>query len=166
MGICSPEFIFKKLKFVAKQGRRENAALSQAETLDMIAVALGYNNWSLLSKAVQKMDNTQLGKFRDDLYQHPKLAEYLPPIFPSYDKDEAIEEMTAWVKDRFTPLVDFASFDREAENGFDRPDEDLVWALNENFDDRFPLSLIEEVGKDLENNYGPCGKQDYGNNVD
>lgn len=166
MGIYSTEFIFEKLKRVAKQGRRENAALSQAEALDMIAVALGYNNWSLLSKAVQKMDNMQLREFYDGLHQNPKFAEYLPPIFPSYDKEEAIEEMKAWVKEQFTPLVEFAYFESEAENGFAWPEEDLVCALNEEFDDRFPFSLIEEVGIDLEVNYGPFGKEDYGDNDD
>lgn len=162
MGIYSPEFIIEKLKRIAKQGRRENKDLSQAQALDLIATELGYNNWSLLSKHIHKMEDSQRKDFHDRLYQNPKLSEYLPPVFPPFNKADAIEEMTAWVRKKFTPLVEFAYFDSEAENGFAWPEEDLVFALNEEFDTRFPPALIEEVGLELELNEGPWGEEDYG----
>jgi hypothetical protein len=158
----TPAFIIEKLKRVAKQGRREVPYLSQSSALDKIALALGYNNWSLLTKHVYKMGQSQLNDFHDSLYQNPKFQEYLPPIFPPFERADAVEEMTKWVERKFTPLIEFAYYDNESENGFSWADEDLVGALQDEFSDRYPSALIEEVGSDLEINHGPWGIEDYG----
>lgn len=164
MSMYTVDVIFEKLKRVAKQGRRENSSLSQAKVLDKVAAGLGYNNWSLLSRHLNKMSEAQLGKFHDALYEHPQFIEYLPPIFPAFDRAAAVREMSAWVESNFTPLIEFAFYDSESENGFAARDEDLVEALQDEFSDRFPQSLIEEVGNDLELDRGPWGSEDYGYN--
>jgi hypothetical protein len=158
----TPDLIIEKLKRVAKLGRRASPSMSQSQVLDKIAVALGYNNWSLLTKHLNKMDDSQLSDFHDGLYQNPKFKEYLPPIFPPFERADAVEEMTTWIERKFTPLIDFAYYDNESENGFSWADEDLVEALQDEFSDRYPAALIEEVGSDLEVNRGPWGIEDYG----
>lgn len=71
--------------------------------------------------------------------------------------------MTKWVERNFTPPIEFAYYDNESENGYSWADEDLVEALRDEFSDRYPSALIEEVGSDLEVNQGPWGIEDYGN---
>lgn len=158
----TPDLIIEKLKRVAKLRRRASPSMSQSKVLDKIAVALGYNNWSLLTKHVNKMDNPQLRRFHDGLYQNPKFEDYLSPIFPPFEREDAVEEMTTWVQRKFTPLINFAYYDNESENGFSWADEDLVDALQDEFSDRYPSALIEDVGRDLEVNHGPWGIEDYG----
>lgn len=158
----TPDLIIEKLKRVAKLGRRESPSMSQSQVLDKIAAALGYNNWSLLTKHVNKMDDPQLSDFHHGLYQNPKFKEYLPPFFSPFDRADAVEEMTTWIERKFTPLINFAYYDNESENGFSWADEDVVDALQDEFSDRYPSALIEEVGRDLEMNRGPWGIEDYG----
>jgi hypothetical protein len=171
MSTSTPDGVIKKLKRVAKQWRRENPSFSQANALDEIAAAFGYNNWSLLSKNVNKMNQAQLSSFHDGLYAHPQFVGYLPlvsstvptaPAAPTFDRAAAIEEMTEWVESNYTPLNEFAVYDSESENGFAARSEDLVEALQDEFSDRFPLSLIEELGIELELDRGPWGDEDFG----
>lgn len=162
MSKYTAEFVIEKLKRVAKQGRREQPSLRQTAALNKIATALSYNNWALLNQHIHKMTEAQLSKFHDSLYDHAKLIKYLPPIFIRFDQAAAIEEMIAWVENNFTPLNDFAFYDSESENGFAARDEDLNEALQEEFSDRFPLNLIEQVANELELDRGPWGIEDYG----
>jgi hypothetical protein len=161
MSVYTPDSIIKNLKRVAKQLRHENSSLSQAQALDAVAAAFGYNNWSLLSKAVNAMNQARLSSFQDALYSHPEFAGYLS-LKSSFDRAAAVEEMTEWVESNYMPLNEFAFYDSESENGFAARSEDLVGALQDEFSDRFPLSLIVEVGNDLELDRGPWGNEDYG----
>lgn len=161
----TPDYVLEKLKRAAKKLRQADPSLAQSKALDKVAALLSFNNWSLLSKHVQKMAGLSLIMFHDDLYQRPKLLALLPPKHPSFDPAAAAEEMKDWVERNFTRLNEFAYFDNESPTGFSWPDEDISNALQEEFDHVYPFELIERVAVELELD-GPWGIEDYGDDSD
>ena len=147
------------LKRAAKDGKKANPASKPLSWYqDQIAVAFGYGNWSTLHKHLMGMSNAHFDKLKAKMLAHPQVGPFLQSIPKVFDKDAAYEEMRAWVKARFTPLIDFAYYDSESPNGFAWPDVDLREELQDHFGGTYPDSLIEEVADDLEQ-HGPWGEE-------
>ena len=152
-----------KLKRVAKAAKRlryPNAQLSELH--DKIAKVAGYNNWSVLHRDILRMPQKRFEELEAALSQRLEQEVSLNKRAREFDRQAAIEEMETWVKANFTPLVEFAFRDSESETGYAWPDEEINYALQEEFSDRYPDDLIEEVATDLEIDYGPWGREDYG----
>lgn len=154
------EVVIQKLKRVAKNRRKEAPQLAQHQALNWVASLLGYNNWSLLQKHARKMSASAIDDFHDDLYLHPILSEELAKQNTPIDTKIAAEEMRVWVSANFSRLIEFAYYDSESENGFAWPSADINHALQENFDGKYPIDLIEDVATDLESD-GPWGEDPY-----
>lgn len=150
----------KRAAKAAKKLRYPDAQLSELH--DKIAMVAGYNNWSLLHRDILRMPQKRFEELVASLSQRLEHEVSLNKRARSFDKDAAIKEMKAWVRGNYTPLLDFAFRDPESETGYAWPDEDINYALQEEFSDRFPEDLIEKVATDLEVNYGPWGIEDYG----
>lgn len=151
--------ILGSLKRAAKALRHDHNALTQAKALDSVASQLGYKNWALLSKDVGSSTPAKLEGIYRRILDHALLGDYATLLF---SEAEARNEMEEWVRSKFTPLVHFAYYDRESENGFAWDDEDLAAVLEAEFGDRFPLKLILDVAASLEANEGPWGIEYYG----
>lgn len=160
------ESILHNLKRAAKAVRRANPSVKQSQALDVVASLLGFNNWSLVSKHVNSLTPLHTVIFNTGVYSLPKLAALLPPQFPPFNRDSAIEEMRERVREKYTPLVEFAFHDNESETGYAWPDEDLSEGLQNMFGDRYPFELIEEVARDMEIDHGPWGIEDHGRDED
>lgn len=155
--------------FIAKLKRAAKAAkklrypdVQLSELHDKIAKGAGYNNWSLLHRDILRMPQKRFEELVASLSQGLEHEVSLNKRAREFDKRAAIKEMETWVKANFTPLVEFAFRDSESETGYAWPDEEINYALQEEFSDRYPDDLIEEVATDLEINYGPWGREDYG----
>jgi len=124
--------------------------------LNQAAKHLGYLNWSLFHKDVDRMPSDRFELLVERLYEADDVSPYLP-IRKS--DEEAIEEMRAWVEDHYSPLQDWAFYDNESENGYAAPDVDLDSELQSEFGDRVPLHLIKKVANDMELEQGPWGDE-------
>jgi hypothetical protein len=155
------ETLLDLLKRVAKQIKSTQSDHSLSFVQDKIAKAFGYVNWSLLHKHVSTAPPKEFWKFAADVSSHPRIGPALESLAPPLDEDFAIEEMKAWVRRTYTPLINFAYYDRESPTGYAWPDEDLIDGLLEEFDHRYPVELIEQVASALEANEGPWGIEKY-----
>lgn len=146
------------LKRVAKLIKKDNPEHPLSKFQDELAASFGFPNWSMLHKNVAAMPQSKFVLFSDRVHQHPEVQAILfaSPSFLEAAKDE----MRAWVRSNYTPLIEFAFYDNEAENGFSLPSEDILNLLQEEFDHRFPFDAIESVAYELELE-GPWGDEDY-----
>lgn len=77
------------------------------------------------------------------------------------DDAPARQAMEAWFRGKYTPLIDFAFYDPESENGFAWDDVDPHAELREEFEGKYPIELIKQVADGLLDE-GPWGIEDYG----
>lgn len=127
-----------------------------------IASLFGFNNWSLLLRQIERGSPSQFFGLYEQMQRHPEVKPWLPVLLnPSIDKDLAVEEMQDWVRKKFTPLIDFAFYDSESPNGYAADDIELIYELQDEFSDKFPDWLIQEVASDMEANHGPWGQEHY-----
>jgi hypothetical protein len=148
--------LIEALKRAAKAGKKNHPSKRLAWFLDQIAIALGYLNWALLHKHVATISNAKFDKLKGDMLTHPKIGALLEPSLDAFDEDAAGEEMRDWVRQHYTPLLDFAFYDSESSNGFAWPDVDLREELQDKFGGQFPDDLISAVAAKLEE-AGPWG---------
>jgi hypothetical protein len=159
------ECFLAALKRAAKHAKKSQADAQHklAFFLDTAARALGYLNWSLLHKHVDACSPKALSM----LFECARNTAWLAPFFPSdltqpVDQGEAAREMERYTYKHFTPLVEFAYYDAEAENGYAWPSVDLLDELQEVFSGHYPFNIIERVANELEMKHGPWGVEDYG----
>lgn len=152
------EALVSHLKIHAKKAKRTSKSNSPLATYqDNIAIRLGYLNWSLLHRDLGRMSDDRFGALCSEAALK---FDWNDTSLPSpLSEEAAVEEMKAWVKQHFTPLIDFAFYDSESETGFSWPDVDLSDELQNEFSDRYELSLIEKVAIELELNFGLWGKE-------
>lgn len=124
-----------------------------------LAVNLGYRNWSLFHKDVLSMPASRLRQLMARIDEAPEIQAF--KMYNSVDKVAAREEMRDYVESNFSPLSHFAFYDSESETGYAWPDVNLVEELSEEFGDRFPHAMIEEVATELELDQGPWGREDF-----
>lgn len=136
---------------------KKQSGQKHAEALDIIASKFGYKNWSQFHQDIINMSDAKFGQIKFE-FESKYLVNISGYIF---DEESAIETMRSWVRQNFTPLVDFAFYDSESSNGYAWADEDINLALQEEFLEKFPLELIEKVADDLEINHGPWGIEKY-----
>ena len=160
----SREELLARLKRFAKQKMNANSGPKLSHFQNITAEMLGYNNWSMLHKHFINASDSQFSALMDLVRNHPTLGQISvgAKTPASIEPMDAEDEMRAWVRRKFTPLIDFAFYDSESENGFAWADEDLNDALQDQFGDKYPLDLIEKVALALEQNEGPWGIEDYG----
>lgn len=148
--------LIKALKQAAKMGNKAQSQKGLSELQDLIAVTFGYGNWSMLHKNLASMTDAQFEALKLKMVLHSKLGPFLQTIPSVFDAKAARLEMRDWVRGRYTPLIDFAYYDKESSNGFAWPDVDLHDELRDQFDGTFPEDLIASVAGELEEN-GPWG---------
>jgi hypothetical protein len=156
------EELIKALKRAAKIQKKKFSDLKLSYILDQIAAASGYNNWSLLHKDICNMSTASFQKLEAHFLL--QLAIEFPPkaqVLSAQEESIAVSAMRTWVEGKFTRLIEFAYHDSESENGYSWADEDISYALQEEFSEQYPLDLIEKVAADLEVNHGPWGIEEY-----
>jgi len=160
----SREDLLVRLKRFAKQQKNTHPGQKLSHFQDMTAKMFGYANWSMLHKHFLEASDSQFSAMANKVRSHPALGQiFIGAKTPtSIEPTAAKDEMREWVRRKFTPLIDFALYDNESENGFAWPDIDLNEELQDQFADKYPLELIEEVALNLEMNHGPWGVEDYG----
>ena len=125
------------------------------------AISLGFKNWSMLHKHLSAVQWTYMDQVLDNALTKPALGAFIKKFaVKTIDEDEGRETMRDWVRERYTPLIDFALYDSESPNGFAWPDVDLGEVLRDNFSGEYPDDLIASVAYDLEANQGPWGEED------
>jgi hypothetical protein len=156
--------LIKLLKRFAKNAKsmgQSDQPLAQHQ--NQVARWLGFANWSLLYR---HLDGLVGSKFQELLYRalrHQVLGDFIvDKAVRTVVVVDAVATMKAWTRETYTPLVNFAFYDSEAENGYSWPDVDLAYELEEEFGGRFPPELIQEVAIELELEDGPWGLEDYG----
>lgn len=128
-----------------------------------IGVSLGFKNWSMLHKHLTSIPWAYTDHVLELALKNPDLGAFIKKhAVKTIDEDEGRETMRAWVRGRFTPLIDFALYDSEEANGFAWPEIDVIDYLRDNFSGEYPDELIKSVASDLEVNYGPWGEEDRG----
>lgn len=89
----------------------------------------------------------------------------IEPFLNVEDEEAARQEMSDWVRNTFTPLIDFAFYEKESENGFEWPDVDISDELQSEFGEKYPIDFILKVAAELYDE-GPWGLEDHGGNED
>jgi hypothetical protein len=155
--------VLEVLKRFAKQLKRAHGAQKLAACQDRVAKMFGYQNWSMLHKHLAKMSQTEIDELLHRIRAVPDLGALVEKDKTlTLDVAGAKAEMEEWVRSTFTPLIDFAFYDSESENGFAWPDVYLSEELQDEFAGRYPADLIEEVATQLEVDDGPWGREDDG----
>lgn len=152
------------LKRIAKQAQTsDTAGKTLAWYQDSVAHALGFKNWSLLHKHLDGLTGRAFDLVMRKVLKHNDLG-------PAFSKlavrtiivEDAVEEMKSWARKKYTPLIEFSYYDNESPTGFSWPDVDMAEELGVEFEGRFPLEIIQQVGNDLDVDEGPWGLEDYG----
>jgi len=161
---ASGEILLQYLKRVAKINKKEDSLGASLSThQNSIAVALGYQNWSVLHKNLGGRSSYQVGGVVNRILQHKNLGRKVEIMSKrTVNVKDATQEMQDWARTKYTPLVEFAYYDSESPNGYSWPEVDMALELSEEFGGKFPDELIEQVGYDLDASEGPWGLEDYG----
>jgi hypothetical protein len=154
------EPLIKLIKRVAKKEQKSRVydEVSLSTLLDRVAKALGYSNWSLFHKDVVKMSDARFDEIDKRVRSFPQVQSFIAE--GKIDREAAKDEMREWVESNFTPLIEFAFYDNEAQNNFAWPSVDLYDELRDQFFGTYPDVLIDEVAGDMELNQGPWGVED------
>ena len=152
------------LKRIAKQTqKKDETSKPLAWYQDFVAQALGYKNWSQLHKHLDGLTGTDFDLVVRRVLEHKDIGSIIAKLaVRTINVEDAIEEMTRWARKKYTPLVNFAFYDNESETGYSWPDVDMAEELAAEFEGRFPIELIQQVGNDLDVDEGPWGIEDYG----
>jgi hypothetical protein len=157
--------LLSRLRRIAKMIKADNPPWQLAQAQNLVAVRLGFKNWSLLHKFLASASPLLVESVEGAAKKDIVLASYLERMAP-LDLEAARDEMEEWVRSNLSPLINFAFYDNESENGFAWQDEDLSNELQQEFSEKYPLELIEKVALDLEMSEGPWGYEDYGSDSD
>jgi hypothetical protein len=155
------EALLGLLRRIAKKIKPSQPAAQLSAIQDKMAAAFGYGNWSMLHKHVLSASPPEFWKFATEVNSHAKIGPLLEALAPPLDEKFAAEQMEAWVRRTYTPLIEFAYYDRESPTGYSWPDEDLIDGLQVEFGHSYPQELIEQVAYRLEGNEGPWGIERY-----
>lgn len=137
---------------------------THSEILDWIAVRFGFNNWSLFQNHIPISSNQHFAEMQAK-FENMKSSVFAALQSAESDSIEEVDDsfgkevMESWVRRKFTPLVDFAYYDPESENGYAWDSEDIFQELMDRFDGTYSESLIQEVAANLEVNHGPWGRE-------
>lgn len=148
-------YLIGTAKWAAKRMRQDSPPSTHSVRLDRIAVLAGRPNWSVLARHIDRADGDELAR----------IARKLCPRFRSWgfaDFDGAEDLMRDWATRTFTPLIDFAYYDKESGNGYAWPSVELADELYGEFAEICSDELIESVARTLEASNGPWGIEDYG----
>jgi hypothetical protein len=148
-------YLILSAKRAAKTLGKASPLRSHSSCLDQIASFTGRSNWSLLAKHIAGADGDLLVRIAHKLCPQFRLLG-----IPDFEGAE--ELMREWVVRTFTPLIDFAYYDKESANGYAWPDVELAHELYGEFGGICGDELIEAVASDLELSHGPWGLEDYG----
>lgn len=150
------------LKRFAKQEQKANGG-QLAHHLDAVASSFGYSNWSMLHKHTRHMNDREFNSIFDQALEHAEIGPFMEACTTKIVKEaDAIREMETWARSKYSRLIDFAFYDSESRTGFAWPAVNMAEELSERFGDRYPSSLIQKVGNDLDVDDGPWGLEDYG----
>jgi hypothetical protein len=145
----------KKYAKSEKKNSQSNNKLSWFQ--DQLAMSFGYNNWALLHKHVLGKDDEDYLEFEQLVHERADVVTYLPN---RETEEDAERKMKDWIRSTYSPLVEWAYYDSESENGYSADGIDVSYCLQEEFDQLYPLELIQRVAEDLELNEGPWGDED------
>lgn len=159
----SSEDLLGLLRRYARAAKMSDAAgKSLTFHQDQVAISLCFKNWSMLHKHLSGAHWSETDKVLTLALKKPSLGEFIGShAYRTIDEDEAAERMRQWARAKYTPLIEFAFYDNESENGFSWPDVEMVTELGEEFAGKMPQDLIEKVGYELERE-GPWGLEEYG----
>jgi len=155
------EALLNLLKRIAKKVKSSQPARQLSAIQDKMADTFGYTNWSMLHKHVVAAPPVEFWRFVTTVNSHPKIGPVVEALAPPLDEEAASEQMEAWVRRTYTPLIEFAFHDSESPTGYSWPDEDLIDGLQDEFGHCYPQELIEQVAYRLEGNEGPWGVEKY-----
>jgi len=156
------EVFLDKLKRLVRERRLSHTGSQKhAWFLDQLAQSLAYGNWSQLRRSVDAMSEARFDELWDFALEHlPGFERGLEIVKLTQDEEaEAIELMQNWVTTNYSPLISYAFFDNESENGFAESGVDLNDVLQSEFQETYPLDLIEQVAIDMELDQGPWGDE-------
>lgn len=156
------EKLLELLRRIAKHAKKQNLLVgsSLSSYQNAIAVDIGFNNWSMLHKHLAGRNMMQAEGVVSRVLKHPALGPALTKLaHRTIDVAEAAETMRDWARKNYTPLVEFAFYDNESENGYGFPSVEMAEELADEFVGRYPEDLITEVGYALDANEGPWGKE-------
>jgi len=159
-----PELLALAKRFAKQRKKADSAEQSLSWHQDRIAVTLGFNNWSLLHKHLDRNPGwSEMDRIKQLALNRPGLGDCIKEhAYRTIDEDHARVVMKQWARAKYTPLIEFAFYDNESESGFSWPDVNMAEELSEEFAGRYPDDLIEEVGNSLDADEGPWGLEDYG----
>lgn len=161
---ASGEELIALLRRVAKQTKKadpKGAALSSYQ--DAIATDLGFSNWSTLHKNLVDKPWSKVTGIYSRIMNHDVLGPAVSELaHRAFDVETAKQEMREWARANYSPLINFAYYDKESPTGFAWPDVDMAEELAGEFVGRYPEDLINEVGNDLDFEEGPWGREEYG----
>lgn len=161
---ASGEILLEYLKRAAKINKKDDSLGASLSThQNSIAVALGYQNWSMLHKNIDGLTCIQLGGVINRVLRHKTLGPMIDYMAErTIDVEDATQEMSDWARQKYTPLIEFAYYDSESPTGYSWPEVDMALELSEEFGGKFPDELITQVGNDLDVSEGPWGLEDFG----
>ena len=153
--------LLKRFAKSAKSTGQPDQPLAQYQ--NQVARWLGFANWSLLHRHLDGLVGSKFHELLNRALAHQVLGDFIvEKAVRTVVVADAVETMKTWTRETYTPLVNFAFYDSEAENGYSWPDVDLAYELEEEFGGRFPPELIQDVAIELELDDGPWGLEDYG----
>ncbi len=148
-------------QYAKKRKKADAAGNALAWHQDQIAISLGFKNWSLLHKHLAPVKWPWQDHVLDLALKKPGLGQFIEDhAVKTIGEDEAIETMEDWARRKYTPLIEFAFYDNESENGFSWPSVEMAEELSSEFAGQYPDDLIEKVGNDLDVDEGPWGLDD------
>lgn len=162
--LVKPDVMLDCLRRVAKTRHKVMKAGGQSSHLteqqNYLAEVLGWENWSLLARDFERDPAKSNGKVLATCERDRFLREALVEVIPI---DDALAEavMENWVRVELDPLVNWAYYDAESENGYAAESVELDQALGDEFGGTYPDRLIQRVAARLERE-GPWGDPDMG----
>jgi hypothetical protein len=132
--------------------------------LNALAKDLGWEDWRLLLKSHHSQPTDWKAKILQVAARRSDVREALIEIAP-LNWNAAVAELDNFVRVHYVPLIDFAFYDSERENGYTEESVDLHEELRDHFSDRFPERIIAATARRLEEE-GPWGSVDWDDEVD
>ena len=161
--ISHGELISLLKRFAKLEKAADSAGRPLAWHQDCVSHLLGFNNWSLLHKHVDGLVGSPFDLVVRKVLDQEELGDFVSEsAVRNVAVDDAVEEMKAWARKKYTPLIEFAYYDNESPTGYSWPEVDMAEELAGEFEGKFPLDLIVKVGNALDVDEGLWGLEDYG----
>lgn len=149
-------------RFAKCEKRADKAERTLAWHQDRVSHLLGFKNWSLLHKHIQGLVGRPLDLVVRKVLDHESLGDFVSEFaVRTVAEDVAVEQMKAWARKKYTPLIEFAYHDNESPTGYCWPEVYMAEELASEFEGKFPLDLIVKVGNVLDATEGPWGLEDH-----